>query len=228
LLFVRHGQTSANILGSLDSRTPGPALTALGERQAQALVVALREQPITSIYASTMTRTAQTAAPLAAQRGLEVRVLAGLREIEAGELELRTDVASLMTYGKTVMAWAAGDLGPRLPGGGDGHEFFARFDAAIEEVLREGGPSPVIFNHGGAIRVWVPHRCENVPGTYGAEHELHNTGAVSVERTAGGGFRMARWHAEPMGGAQLEDPAAEDPNGESMAGVVSRRVEGAH
>jgi probable phosphoglycerate mutase len=87
-------------------------------------------------------------------------------------------------------------------------------------VLREGGPSPVIFNHGGSIRVWVPHRCENVPGTYGAEHDLHNTGAVCVARTASGSFRMESWQAEPLGGVQLEDRAAGDPTGETLAELV--------
>jgi len=47
--------------------------------------------PIEAIYASTLVSTQQTAAPLAAAHGLDVRVRAGLREVSAGELEMRFD-----------------------------------------------------------------------------------------------------------------------------------------
>lgn len=37
LIIIRHGQTPANVLGRLDTAHPGPGLTALGERQAEAV-----------------------------------------------------------------------------------------------------------------------------------------------------------------------------------------------
>ncbi len=47
----------------------------------------LEHEPLDAIYVSTLRRTAETAAPLAARRGLEPIVLADLREVHLGEWE---------------------------------------------------------------------------------------------------------------------------------------------
>ena len=87
LLLIRHGQTPGNVLGQLDTAHPGPGLTELGERQAEALSRALANERIHALYASTLIRTQITAAPLARVHGLETEVLQGIHEIEAGSLE---------------------------------------------------------------------------------------------------------------------------------------------
>ena len=94
LILVRHGQTSSNISRALDTTEPGPDLTNLGRAQAAALPRMLDGTPIEAIYASTLVRTQQTAAPLAAAHGLDVQVRAGLREVSAGELEMRFDAVA--------------------------------------------------------------------------------------------------------------------------------------
>src|SRR5690554_4609225 len=105
LLLIRHGQTPANVLGSLDTAHPGPGLTRLGKRQAAKVPTALDRDPIDAIFASTLTRTQLTADPLARERDVEIVVRRGLHEIEAGELEGRTDYDSVRTYLKTVHTW---------------------------------------------------------------------------------------------------------------------------
>src|SRR5450755_4342821 len=74
LLLVRHGQTSSNLGRLLDTDHPGADLTPLGRAQAAALVGSLGPQPIDAVYASTLVRTQQTAAPLGAWLGLQVMV----------------------------------------------------------------------------------------------------------------------------------------------------------
>src|SRR5665647_1038410 len=76
LILVRHGQTSSNISRALDTAEPGPDLTDLGRAQAAALSRVLDGAPIGAIYASTLVRTQQTAAPLAAAHGLDVPLCA--------------------------------------------------------------------------------------------------------------------------------------------------------
>ena len=68
----------------------------------------------------------------------------GLREVSAGDLEMRNDDQSIKTYLATVFAWPAGDLELRMPGGENGTEAFARF---VEE-RRQGGRD-VCFVVGG-------------------------------------------------------------------------------
>src|SRR3978361_1596701 len=79
LLLIRHGQTPANVLGQLNTRKPGPGLTAIGEKQAAAVPGALRGEQVGAVFASTLIRTQLTAEPLSQERGLPVTVLDGLR-----------------------------------------------------------------------------------------------------------------------------------------------------
>jgi probable phosphoglycerate mutase len=210
LLLIRHGQTSSNTLGLLDSRTPGPDLTELGHRQAAAIPGAIKGRPVSSIAVSTMIRTGQTAAPLAAARNVIPVVDEGLREIEAGDLEMASGLDALRRYTDVVWEWAAGNLSPRMPGAQNGFEFFERFDGALDRVLAAGGPDPVIVSHGASLRVWVSHRCTNVSNSFAAEAELHNTGSAIVERGVSGGWELKEWNPLPLGGAALHGKSGPD------------------
>src|SRR3954463_12801820 len=100
LLLLRHGQTSSNVLGLLDTDAPGPSLTLLGQRQAEEVPMALAERAARpqALFVSTVLRTQQTAVPLAQHFGLRATVLPGVREIEAGALEDRSDPKSVRVY----------------------------------------------------------------------------------------------------------------------------------
>jgi len=221
LLLIRHGQTPGNVLGQLDTAHPGPGLTDLGERQAAALARSLANEQIDFLYASTLIRTQITAAPLAAERGLDVEVLSGLREIEAGSLEKLTDRESHLRYLGTVFDWAAGELDRRMPAGPSGHDFFDRYDASIAQIAAaaEGTGSDAtvaVVSHGAAIRVWAGLRAANVEPGFAARHVLANTGIVAVEGDPDGGWRLIHWDDSPVGGLALADPTAEDPTGRTL------------
>ena len=66
LFLIRHGQTSSNVLGLLDTEPPGPGLTELGVKQAAGILGQLVGAPIVAVFSSSATRAQQTAAPLAA------------------------------------------------------------------------------------------------------------------------------------------------------------------
>jgi broad specificity phosphatase PhoE len=221
LLLIRHGQTPGNVLGQLDTAHPGPGLTELGERQAAALARSLANEQIDLLYASTLIRTQITAAPLAAERGMDVEVLAGLREIEAGSLEKLTDKESHLRYLGTVFSWAGGELDSRMPAGPSGHDFFERYDASIARIAAaaEGAGNSAtvaVVSHGAAIRVWTGLRAANVEPGFAARHVLANTGIVAVEGDPDGGWRLIHWDDSPVGGLALADPTAEDPTGRSL------------
>ncbi|MEU5071269.1 histidine phosphatase family protein [Streptomyces asoensis] len=216
LLLVRHGQTPANVDYLLDTAVPGPGLTELGVRQAAVLPQALVEEDIEALYASTLIRTQLTAAPLAAARGLDVLVRDGIREITAGDLEmLPGDTEHGELYMRTVFAWAAGDLGLRMPGGEDGAEFLARYDAVVAEAAASGAQSVAMVSHGAAIRTWAAARAHNVDVPFAAAHRLANTGTVVLEGSPADGWKALSWAGatvEPAGeagptGRPLTDPA---------------------
>jgi broad specificity phosphatase PhoE len=222
LLLIRHGQTPGNVLGQLDTAHPGPGLTELGERQAEAMARSLVNEQIGALYASTLLRTQITAAPLSRNHGLKVEVLDGLHEIEAGALEKLTDHESHMRYMGTVFAWAAGELDRRMPAGPDGHEFFERYDADIariaERASRDGDSAvAAVISHGAAIRTWTGLRAEDANAEFVAKHILANTGIVAVEGDPDAGWKLIHWDGSPIGGLALADPTAEDPTGTNVA-----------
>jgi probable phosphoglycerate mutase len=193
LILVRHGQTRSNVHGLLDTGFPGPGLTPLGREQATAVVDVLADERIDRIVASPLTRTVETATPLAEERGLPLEQDAGLREILAGDLEMLADRDSHLTYLHTVFAWAGGDLDRTMPGGQEtGSEFLARYDRAVEAALR-GADTVVCVSHGAAIRTWAVARAENVDAEFGAEHGLPNTGVVVLDREGDGPWRVDAW-----------------------------------
>ena len=217
LILIRHGQTPSNVLGLLDTDAPGPGLTDLGHRQAARVPAALSDRELQGIYVSTLLRTQLTAAPLAAERGIEPVLLPGIHEIGAGDLEKRDDRESARSYLTTAFAWGAGDLAARMPGGDDGYEFFERYDESIAAVEAAGHETAVVFGHGAAIRVWVAGRVTNVPTLFAGRHELDNTGVVEIEGSMTAGWRLLAWQNAPAGGELLADPTAEDPTGETLA-----------
>ncbi len=208
LFLIRHGQTPDNVRGSLGTAIPGPPLTDLGRMQAAALVAALDGEPVDSTWASILIRTQETAAPLAAARGTETRVIEGLREIEAGDLEGRTDRESQLRYLETVGAWFDGDLDRHLPGAETGAAFLARYDAAIESIAEVTDGTAVVVSHGAAIRAWAAIRVMGGEAAFLARQPLPNTGTVAIEGEPGA-WRLRAWRpATPIetGGTRSSDP----------------------
>lgn len=216
LLLIRHGQTIDNVHGALGTAVPGPGLTPLGRDQAAAVPRALAGERIDAIAVSSMRRTHETAAPLAAERGLEPTVHAGLREITAGDLEQRSDHEAVSTYLGTLLGWWT-DFSRRIPGGEDGSEFFTRYDAVIGELAAAHPEGTVaVFSHGAGIRTWASWSSSNLDAGFSRTHGLENTGIVVVEGSPDEGWIATTWQGEPLGGGALDDPAAPDPTGEPL------------
>ena len=89
-MLVRHGASQAAVEGQPFELLEGqadPPLSPAGELQARAVAARLRDEPLEALYITSLCRTAQTAAPLAALTGLEPVVVPGLREVHLGELD---------------------------------------------------------------------------------------------------------------------------------------------
>ena len=88
ILLIRHGETQAAVRGESFPMVDGqgdPALRPEGEAQARAVAERLKRYAIDAIYVTTMQRTHQTAAPLAAALGITPRVEPDLREVFLGD-----------------------------------------------------------------------------------------------------------------------------------------------
>lgn len=215
LLLIRHGQTPSNVLGALDTLVPGPGLTELGLEQAAAIPDALATEDIGALYASVQTRAQLTAAPLAARLNLPVSVRDGIREIGAGDLEMRRDREAIELYHDVSFGWAAGDLDRRMPGAENGHEVFGRFGAVVDELAGTGHGTVAAVAHGQVIRTWVAAMTDNVDVDFASHHNLHNTGVIVLEGEPDVGWTALSWMGVALGGRQLDDDGATGPGGQA-------------
>lgn len=204
--FVRHGESEANASHTIDNSIPGAHLTQLGHTQAAAVAAALAANGIDydAVYTSNMVRTAETAAPFAAEAELTPVVLPGVREINAGWFEGWSD-AGLGGIGY-VLAPALWTLGARLipvPGGGDGNAFDARMDTALKIIEDSGAQNPVVFSHAATIMFWTMMNVDNPDLGLMLRHRLDNTEIVVVEGSAEEGWTLTNWAGRPVGPASL-------------------------
>lgn len=217
LLLIRHGQTPHNVTGALDTAFPGAGLTELGQRQAAAVPEALADEDVSAVYASPLVRTQLTGSPLAQERSIDVHVREGLQEIAAGDFEMRSDQAAVEAYLGGLAAWLHGDLDHALAGGTNGHDFMARYDAAVRAIAQEHGRGDTValFSHGAAIRVYAALAAgldaDEVEGLW-----INNTGMVMLDGRPGEGWDLVRWHGDPLGGPELASVRAHDVTGEAI------------
>lgn len=154
--LVRHGQSQAGRPGERFALVDGhgdPPLTDLGHAQARAVGDRLRSESFDALYASSLTRTQETAAPLAAHLDLEVLVDRELREVFLGDWEggLFREKAHEATDPALLEFRRTGDWGA-IPNGESNADLIARVGAAVTRLHEAHvGEHVALFVHGGVI-----------------------------------------------------------------------------
>jgi probable phosphoglycerate mutase len=155
ILLIRHGQSEPYRPGMPFPLVDGhadPALTPNGREQAQRLAGRLAAAGIDAIYVSTLRRTAQTAAPLAARLRLAPQVEPELREVHLGDWEggeYRQRVAEQDPVVRQVFEQERWDV---IPGAETSASLAARVRAAIDRLAAgHAGNRVAVFTHGGVI-----------------------------------------------------------------------------
>jgi probable phosphomutase (TIGR03848 family) len=156
VVLVRHGQTGTT--GKvLPGRAPGLHLADAGREQAERAAARIAElKKVDAVYASPLERARETAAPIAAARGLRVRTERGLLECDFGDWtgqELKT-LMKLLEWG-AVQRYPSGF---RFPNGESFVEMQQRMVGAIEK-LRAAHPGGVVVavSHADTIKAAVAH-----------------------------------------------------------------------
>ncbi|MBK9179313.1 MAG: MSMEG_4193 family putative phosphomutase [Acidimicrobiales bacterium] len=156
VIFVRHGQTPST--GKvLPGRAPGLHLSDTGKAQADAVARSLASLPrVDAVYTSPMERTRETAAPIAAARGLKQHVLRGLVECDFGDWtgqELK--VLRRLREWRTVLHYPSGF---RFPGGESFAEMQQRMVDAVDRITHaHPGGVVVAVSHADPIKAAVAH-----------------------------------------------------------------------
>ncbi|MFL6505603.1 MAG: histidine phosphatase family protein, partial [Candidatus Udaeobacter sp.] len=154
LLLVRHGAHDLLTPGVICGRQPDVHLNALGNLQAEQIAERLAMLPIDAIYCSPLERACETAGPLAAKFGLELRTAEEFNEIDVGVWTNRT-VAELENIPEWQQ-WNSFRSGSAAPSGESMVAVQARAVAKVCE-LRTRHSFVTIFTHADIIRAVLAH-----------------------------------------------------------------------
>jgi 2,3-bisphosphoglycerate-dependent phosphoglycerate mutase len=156
LLLIRHGESEPVVPGRPFPLVDGhgdPALAPEGRVQAEQIADRLAgRHPIDAIYVTTLRRTVQTAAPLAARLGLDPVVEPDLREVNLGEWEgelYRQHVAEGHPLALRMLKEQRWDI---IPGAESAESLHTRVRGALDRlVTAHPGECVAVFTHGGVI-----------------------------------------------------------------------------
>jgi probable phosphoglycerate mutase len=155
LLLVRHGESEPMVPGRPFPLVDGhgdPELAPEGRVQAEQVAERLASHPIDAIYVTTLRRTHQTAAPLAARLGIEPVVEPDLREVHLGEWEGELYRKHMAEGHPTALKVISEQRWDAIPGAEPAESISARVRGALARIVAaHPGQCVVIFSHGGII-----------------------------------------------------------------------------
>lgn len=150
ILLARHGESDWNLAGRWQGHADRP-LTDRGRAQARALSERLAGIELDGVYSSDLARARETAAIVAAPRGLPVRELATLREVDVGGWSGLTRAEAEERFPEAYGRWIAGG-----EGWDDGESYDQLTDRVVGAVRAIADQHPrdrvLVVAHGGSIR----------------------------------------------------------------------------
>jgi probable phosphoglycerate mutase len=155
VFLIRHGHTDW-IGNSIAGRLPDVHLSAEGRAQADGLVDRMRHLPLRAIYTSPLSRTQETAAPLAAALALDVQACPEAVELDFGEW-VGESIPGLAADPRWYAFNTFRSLS-RAPGGELMPEVQTRIVAAVARIrAAHPGEAVALFSHGDVIRSAVAY-----------------------------------------------------------------------
>lgn len=157
LYFVRHANRTGELAYYNEKlRHQDFPITREGEENALRLAHYFAAHPVKKIYISEYLRTAQTAAPVALQLGLNPIVDARLNEIDTGVIEQMTDEEIFARYPKFWRDFMDGKKDVRFPEGETGEECKARQADLLKDLIVQDEDC-LLISHEGYIRLLLCH-----------------------------------------------------------------------
>jgi probable phosphoglycerate mutase len=209
LLFIRHGESEANVLRVISNRGRQHGLTALGRAQAAALAERLRPTPLAALYHSPLLRAEETALALAQACGVPAQPADALREYDCGVLEGCSDPASWLRYETVLVMWLKrGDLDHRPDGGESFNDIRARFVPFVSGLLDRHAATDAtlaLVGHGGLFRLMLPLVLSNVTVADAMQTPIPNTGIIQAE-TRDGQLVAVDWCGDKLTSPTLVNP----------------------
>ena len=158
LLFVRHGETVANVEQRYMGQTDSP-LTRVGVAQVEAVAERLSKGHIDAIYCSDLGRTVRSAEIIATACGLSVVHDSRLRERHAGLLQGKLASVARKEHAHVFAQIERMGADYAFPGGGEsGVQIEQRISAFLDMTrAKHSGETVVAVTHGGLLYVLLWH-----------------------------------------------------------------------
>ncbi|MDE2893307.1 MAG: histidine phosphatase family protein [Chloroflexota bacterium] len=167
VLLLRHVESEANKAGVGLGRTDSPP-TALGLRQLDATVAALREEAITRVVTSPLSRARLLAEAIAESHGLEAVACDELLELDVGEMEGLEWPVARARYGKFLDAWRSDDsLNVTMPGGESLADVYRRSHGVFDELVADRSDGTgLIVTHNFVVKLLAAHALAMPPDAW--------------------------------------------------------------
>lgn len=156
LILIRHGRVASGKRYFNDSGRSDQPLGEIGIDQAARVLDRLEGKQIDAIYVSSLTRTHETAAPLAMERGLTPIEREDLSEVFLGDYEGQSFAQMLRDQEPTYLKFIQERKWETFPGAETDAEVRARVTTALDEIVAANqGQTVAVFTHGGIINAFL-------------------------------------------------------------------------
>ncbi|HET6657212.1 MAG TPA: histidine phosphatase family protein [Gaiellaceae bacterium] len=153
--LARHGESDWNVEQRWQGHADRP-LTDRGREQARLLAERLADVKLDAVYASDLRRAWETAEAVAAPRGLDVRKLHELREVDVGSWSGHTRDECEERFPEAFARWQGGGTGWE-----DGESYEEMGERIVEVIQAIAADHPdgavLVVSHGGPIRAVHAH-----------------------------------------------------------------------
>jgi broad specificity phosphatase PhoE len=189
----------------------------LGHDQARAFARTGLTRPGLLVH-SVAIRAAQTAADISAEVDVPASEVAGIHEVQVGELENRSDDDAVAEFNAIYQRWHEGERDVALPGGETANDVLDRYLPVVTDLrLRylddeQWTSDIVVVSHGAAIRLTAAILA-GVESSFVLDHHLQNTEAVVLAPVTDGRWSCVQWGA-------LTPPFYPEPDATPVADAV--------
>jgi broad specificity phosphatase PhoE len=206
--FVRHGESTANVLMEFSNHESRHPLTDRGVEQAQALARTLAGTDFACIFSSPVLRAAQTARILAEALDAPLEFTEALREWSVGVYEGTRDPQGWQLHRQVQEDWFIHNLlDRRMPGGESLLDIQARFVPFIESLIRGplqqdeclDGKNVLLVGHGGLYLAMLPALLDNVDYPFAHRQGFPHTTPTIAEPLPGAPVKLhcLSWCGQP-------------------------------
>ena len=164
IVLLRHVESEANRSNVGLGRTDSPP-TELGLRQLRATVEALRDEPITRVLTSPLSRARLLAEAIAEDHGVEAAPREELIELDVGELEGLEWSIVRERFAEFLGAWRGDDsVSAPMPGGESLLDVLERASPLFDEMVADPSEGTgLIVTHNFVVKMLVVHALEMPP-----------------------------------------------------------------